>query len=208
MVATHFFDLDGTLTDPAPGITRCIQYAHEGLGLDVPDAEDLLWCIGPPLQESFQHLVGADHAAEALRLYRERYSEIGLFENAVYPGVTELLGALRSRGAALHVASSKPRVFVERILDHFALTPCFDQVFGSELDGSRTNKSELLAHALERTGASGPGATMVGDRSHDAVGAKANGMRFVGVLYGYGSREELTGAAGLAETPLALRELL
>ena len=207
---TIFFDLDGTLTDPKPGITRCVQHALEQLGEPVPPADDLTWCIGPPLQDSFATLVGAGQAAEALRFYRERFSEIGLFENALYPGVTDCLTTLTRSGGRLCLASSKPLVYVERILEHFGLTRFFDGVFGSELDGTRTDKRELLAYALQQTGSEAARSVMVGDREHDIIGANHNGMGSIAVLYGYGSRDELerAGAGSFAESPLAISKIL
>jgi phosphoglycolate phosphatase len=189
-----FFDLDGTLTDPKPGITRCVQYALERLGCPVPSEDELVWCIGPPLHESFAGLVGEDRAWRGVELYRERYADLGLYENSVYTGIDDVLRRLRAAGATLYVASSKPRVFVRQVLDHFDLSSHFDGVFGSELDGTRTDKTELLAYALDRSGARPEQATMIGDRSHDARGARNNAMAFLGVLYGYGSVEELVGA--------------
>ena len=185
-----FFDLDGTLTDPKPGITGCMQYALERLGRPVPSPDELEWCIGPPLRENFCRLVGDAHADAGVVLYRERFADVGLFENQVYPGIARVLGQLTSEGARLYVASSKAHVFVKRILDHFDLSKHFLAVFGSELDGTRVDKGELLAFALDQTGAQGRQSTMVGDRSHDAIGAAKNDMPFLGVLYGYGSVEE------------------
>lgn len=198
-----FFDLDGTLTDPKPGITACIQFALEELLRPVPPADELEWCIGPPLLESFRVLVGPDDAQAAVDLYRERFAEVGLFENAVYPGVALMLAEACERGASLFVASSKPRVFVTRILEHFSLSEYFTAVFGSELDGTRTDKAELLAFALGESGAGAERSTMIGDRSHDAIGALRNQMDFVGALYGYGSEHELraAGAARWVERP-------
>ena len=186
-----FFDLDGTLTDPAVGITRCIQYALAQLGEPVPGTADLLWCIGPPLQGTFAKLLGKSRADEGVDLYRKRFADIGLYENLPYPGIHQTLEKL-GQVAQLHVASSKPLVYVSQILDHFGLTDYFDNVFGSELDGTRTDKSELLAYALSESGVSGEYAVMVGDRKHDAIGAQQNNMAFVGVLYGYGSEAEFT----------------
>lgn len=200
------FDLDGTLTDPKPGITRCVQHALRTLGHEPPPEDELLWCIGPPLQESFPRLLGTGEKAridEAIRIYRERFSTIGLFENALYQGIPEVLGALRKRGLRTFVASSKPRVFVVRILEHFGLLPLFDAAHGSELDGTRTDKAELIAHVLEVERLDPACTVMVGDREHDMIGGMRNGLRCVGVTYGYGSAEELTasGAACLAATP-------
>ncbi len=207
---TIFFDLDGTLTDPKPGITRCIQHAMEQLDETPPDADELTWCIGPPLTESFAKLFGAERAAEAVRLYRDRYAEVGLFENSVYAGVVDCLSALAERGQRLCLASSKPLVFVERILEHFELAAFFDASFGSELDGTRTDKTELLAYALEQTGTQAAAAVMIGDRKHDIIGARNNGMGALAVLYGYGSRGELeqAGAERFASSPVEIAEAL
>ncbi len=185
-----FFDLDGTLTDPKLGIARCLQYALQKLGEPIPDSDELLWCIGPPLQDTFVQLVGEARAAQGVHWYRERFAEVGLFENDPYPAIHETLDNLAASGAQLFVASSKPLVFVRRILERYALADFFVAVYGSELDGTRTDKSELLAHALIDSGVPASDATMVGDRKHDAIGAAHNGLDFVGVLYGYGNRQE------------------
>ena len=206
---TIFFDLDGTLTDPKPGITGSIQYALQKLDLPVPSQDDLTWCIGPPLRASFVTLLGDESRADrAVALYRERFSDTGLYENSVYPDIEHILAALRATPRRLFVATSKPHVFAERIIDHFGLSSYFEQIFGSELDGTRVNKGDLLAYAIETTGIDPSQALMIGDRSHDIVGAKANGMRGIGVLYGYGSEDELiaAGASHLCATPRALLE--
>lgn len=200
------FDLDGTLTDPKPGITRCIQHALAALERDVPCEEELLWCIGPPLQASFPRLLGTDEKAlvdRAIAHYRERFSTVGLFENALYPGVVEALQELRGAGLRTFVATSKPRVFALRIVDHFGLRPHFDGIHGSELDGTRTDKGDLIHHLLSSEALDPIGTIMVGDREHDMVGGAKNGLRCVGVTYGYGSAEELLqhGAMRLAGHP-------
>ena len=190
-----FFDLDGTLTDPKPGITRCIQYALERLGFPVPSEDDLVWCIGPPLHASMKKLVGSDDLTHrAVKLYRERFRDVGLYENEAYAGIQETLASVAAGGRRLFVATSKPKIYADRIIEHFGLGRHFEQVFGSELDGTRTNKSDLLAYALAETKADAARAVMIGDRSHDVVGARKNGMRAIGVLYGYGSLAELTDA--------------
>jgi len=189
-----FFDLDGTLTDPKEGITGCIQYALERLGEPVPEADDLTWCIGPPLLGNFEQLIGKARAAEGVRFYRERFSDVGLFENKPYAGIHDTLQTLLERGYDLNVASSKPEVFVKRILERYNLTSYFRHVFGAELDGTRSDKSELLGHALVTAGIHPCVTTMVGDRKFDAIGAASNGIDFVGVLYGYGDEAELTAA--------------
>lgn len=202
-----FFDLDGTLTDPKPGITGSIQYALRKLGRPVPSQDELTWCIGPPLRASFAMLLGGEeYADQAVAFYRERFGDVGLFENAVYPDIAEVLATLRQSPRRMFVATSKPHVFATRIVAHFGLTGLFDHVFGSELDGTRVNKVELLAYALEQTGVDPAAAVMIGDRSHDVIGAKRNGIRAVGVTYGYGSSEELieAGASHLCASPRAV----
>jgi phosphoglycolate phosphatase len=203
-----YFDLDGTLTDPKPGITRSIQYALQRLDHPtIPTADELTWCIGPPLRTSFVQLLGGDHSADrAVSLYRERFSDIGLYENGVYDGINEVLTSLCASGHRLFVATSKPHVFAERIIDHFGLRDHFERVFGSELDGTRVDKSHLLEYALKQASVDPSKTLMIGDRSHDMVGAKNNGMKGIGVLYGYGSRDELleAGAHHVCATPGAI----
>lgn len=190
-----FFDLDGTLTDPKPGITRCIQYALEHLGFPVPTQDDLVWCIGPPLHASMKKFVGTDELAHrAVELYRERFRDVGLFENEAYAGIEETLAKVAVGGRRLFVATSKPKVYADRIVEHFGLGGLFEHVFGSELDGTRTDKADLLAYALSEAKLDPAQAIMIGDRSHDVVGARKNGMKAIGVLYGYGSLAELTDA--------------
>jgi phosphoglycolate phosphatase len=203
-----FFDLDGTLTDPKPGITRSIQYALDKLGQQtIPTEDELTWCIGPPLRASFVKLLGAEAAADlAVAHYRERFSDIGLYENGVYAGVRDVLTTLQRSGRRLFVATSKPHVYATRIIDHFDLRRHFERVFGSELDGTRADKSDLLAYALKTTSVESSHAVMIGDRSHDMIGARNNGIKGIGVLYGYGSAQELTaaGASHLCATPNAV----
>ena len=203
-----YFDLDGTLTDPKPGITRSIRYALERLdNHTIPTEDELTWCIGPPLRASFVTLLGGEHAADrAVALYRERFADVGLYENGVYDGVGEVLTALCASGHRLFVATSKPHVFAERIIDHFGLRGHFERVFGSELDGTRVDKSLLLEYALKQASVNPAKTLMIGDRSHDMVGARNNGMKGIGVLYGYGSRDELLGAGAhhVCATPGAI----
>jgi phosphoglycolate phosphatase len=209
--ATLFFDLDGTLTDPKPGITGSIQYALRKLDRPVPSQDELTWCIGPPLRASFVTLLGGESLADrAVEYYRERFGDIGLFENGVYPGIESMLAALSQSHLRMFVATSKPYVFARRIIDHFGLAGHFENIFGSELDGTRVHKSDLLAYALEQTGVEASRALMIGDRSHDVLGAKANGMNAIGVTYGYGSREELiaAGALYLCASPRAILDVI
>lgn len=201
---TVLFDLDGTLTDPFKGITRSIQYALEKMGVGATAAEELRWCIGPPLWESFSVLLGTDDRGEldrAVGYYRERYTATGLFENRLIDGIPELLSALREAGAQLHVCTSKPHAYAGKIVDHFGLMPFFGTVYGSELDGTRSQKTELIAHILEVEKLSAGETVMIGDRKHDLIGANANGVSGIGVLWGYGSREEL-----LEEQPVLIAD--
>lgn len=194
---TVLLDLDGTLTDPHVGITRCIQYALKGMGRATPATEELLWCIGPPLRGSFARLMETQDAAlldRALALYRERFSATGMYENAVYAGVPEALRRIGEAGVRMILATSKPRVYAEEIARHFGLRGFFAAVHGSELDGTRTVKSELIAHILKCEGLTAGETLMVGDREHDILGARACGVRAAAVTYGYGSAEEIAQA--------------
>jgi phosphoglycolate phosphatase len=207
------FDLDGTLTDPKLGITRSIQHALRKRGRPVPDADALAPMIGPPLEHSFRtrfDMTPAD-ARQAVEDYREYFSDTGLYENTVYPGIPALLEELSSRGLRLALATSKPTVFAERILTHFELAKHFEHVVGSFLDGRRVEKAEVVADALAAlSGVSREGAALVGDREHDVAGARANGIRAIAVGWGYGTNEELAAARpdATAESVSALRLLL
>lgn len=189
-----FFDLDGTLTDPKDGIIRSIQYALERLGIHEPDSDKLKSWIGPPLLEAFRETYGmdAEMAESAVGYYRERYEERGMFENAVFPGVEELLSQLKANGGILAVATSKPTVYAKQICEHFGIAPYFTAIVGSELNGRRSKKDEVVAAAMEAVGVRDVRrAVLVGDRKFDVIGARKNGIDAVGVLYGYGSRNEL-----------------
>jgi phosphoglycolate phosphatase len=204
--ANVLLDLDGTLTDPFDGIAASICYALERMGFDAPAEEELRAAIGPPLRQSFSSFLktnDADRIEEALRLYRERYSTTGLFENQVYAGVPEMLASLIEAGCRLFVATSKPRVFAQKIVEHFDLARHFAGVYGSDLDGRLDNKKDLICFILAAEGLSADRAVMVGDRSHDVVGAKANAVCAVGVMWGYGSRDELemAGAEVICQSP-------
>lgn len=207
------FDLDGTLTDSRPGIVRSIRCALDGLGAACPSEDELDWCIGPPLADSFGAILQTEDPivlARAIELYRERFSTIGLYENAVYEGIRECLERLKGEGIPLFVATSKPVFFAHRILEHFALSPWFDGVYGSELDGGRSAKGEIIAYLLEREGLSSRSAIMVGDREHDVLGARQNGVPCIGATYGYGSEEELdeAGAVALCAHPKSLPDTI
>lgn len=203
-------DLDGTLTDSRQGIIGCIRHALIGLGDPCPPDPELRRYIGPPLHETFAALFGADaqKVDQAIALYRERYSATGLFDNSVYPGIHAALASLAARGAKLFLATSKPRVYAERIVEHFDLARHLIAVYGSELDGTRSNKAALIAHVLKTQGLSPHSSCMVGDRMHDMIGANANDVVAIGALWGYGSRGELieAGARSLCEAPSSLAE--
>jgi len=204
-----YFDLDGTLTDPYEGITRCILYALDELGIPHPDEQYLHSCIGPPSYDTFPEMVGEELTLKAVDLYRERFNDVGWQENSPYEGILDALEAICASGHTLFVATSKPHVQARRIVDHFGMGRFFQSVYGCELDGTRSNKSELLEYAI----AENPGRfmrTMVGDRKHDLLGAVANDMRPIGVSYGYGSIEELrsAGAVRIARTPADIVEVV
>lgn len=207
------FDLDGTLTDPKEGITSSVQYALKSFGIDEPDADKLEPFIGPPLRESFMNFYGfeKEKAEEAVAKYREWFVPKGIFQNKLYPGIGEMLAQLKKQGRILAVASSKPRVFVDKILKHFAIEQYFDVVVGSELDGTRDSKEEVIGEALRRlSAADNTGIVMIGDRKFDIYGGKAYGLVTVGVTFGYAGEGELeeAGADYIAESVEELRRLL
>ena len=188
------FDQDGTLTDPQVGITKSVQYALRHMGIIEPDLKKLIPFIGPPLAESFRVFYEMDEkqAWKSVQYYREYFSETGIFENEVYPGIPELLSKLRQEGRILGVATSKPEVFARRILEHFSLAVFFRGVVGSNLDGSMVEKGEVVACALKKMQPVDlKSVVMVGDREHDIFGARKNAIDSIAVGYGYGSEEEL-----------------
>jgi phosphoglycolate phosphatase len=191
------FDLDGTLTDPQEGILACLRHALSTVGQPIPDDDTLRLLIGPPLREGISHLLHCsveDPLVEAaITAYRERFSTVGLFENRLYDGIIEALSALATQGV-LYVVTSKPRVFAERIVTHFGLGDYLQTVYGSELDGTRSDKGDLIAYALEQSGLAAAETVMVGDRRYDIIGALRHQVWPVGVLWGYGSRQELVQA--------------
>lgn len=190
------FDLDGTLTDPKEGITKCVEYALNKLDIGVEHPDLLIPYIGPPLYDSFIQIQGLTHEAalQGVDFYRERYRTLGMFENSVIPGIPELLEDLRNKGFSLYVATSKPTVFAEEILRHYKLDGFFKFTAGSNLDGTRSKKREVIRHVLDENGIPAAQALMIGDREHDIIGAKACGVPSIGVLFGYGSEEELAAA--------------
>lgn len=207
------FDLDGTLTDSSEGITKSVAYALQSCGIKVTDLHELDKFIGPPLIDSFQQFYGMnqEQAQKAVFKYRERFSQTGIFENRVYPGIPELLTNLKQQGKHLLVATSKPTVFAEKILDHFELRQYFDFVAGSGLQGERPNKAAVISYALEQQKISLlRQVIMVGDRQYDMVAAHQLGIDSLGVLYGFGSQVELqaAGANYLAADVTAAQKFL
>jgi phosphoglycolate phosphatase len=205
-----FLDLDGTLTDSRVGILASIRYALDAIGVASPPDEVLLRLIGPPTRDAFRTLLGPEDDAlveRAVSLYRERYSTVGIFENSVYPGVREALQDLRTAGFRLWVVTSKPQLYADRIIDHFRLRGDFQRVYGPELGGERADKGDLIAYVLQTEGLQASDAWMIGDRSHDVAGAKKNGVHSAGVLWGYGSGEELL-AAGAEVLFASTRDLV
>jgi phosphoglycolate phosphatase len=207
------FDLDGTLTDPAEGIVRCIQYSLAMLQISCPPAEELTRYIGPPLREVFISVCeSADDVLieRAVAVFRERFSRVGLFENIPYSEVPSMLQWLNSDSYRLFVATSKPQVFAERILQHFELANYFEEIHGNDLGGSLDNKSELLRGLLMSRSLNPKETVMVGDRKHDVIAAKSNGLVSIGVTYGYGSPGELTeaGVDYLCHSPTEIVSLI
>lgn len=196
-ISNVLFDLDGTLTDPKEGITRCIQYALDRLGLPQPPKEELLWCIGPPLKTSFSALINTTDDQtldQAVTYYRERFAKSGIFENRIYPEVPVNLKKLHKAGFNLFLSTSKPSVFAHQILEFFNLTKFFKGIYGSELDGRLSDKTDLIAHILKQERRDPNSSLMVGDRIHDIVGGRANGLLTAMVTYGYGTKEEINEA--------------
>ncbi len=210
-------DLDGTLTDAGPGILNCIKYALDDMGVQYPDDAAMRVFLGPPLADTFgRHFAMSDDQIEyAIDKYRERYHDVGLFENAVYDGIPELMDRLTASGRTLAIATSKPTYSATRILEHFDLAQYMTFIGGADLAGTRHNKASVIQHTLDELRTMDrldPDAklVMVGDREHDVHGAREHDIDTIGVLWGYGSQEELieAGAVQLAETPAVLGELL
>lgn len=212
---TALFDLDGTITDSCPGILTSIRYALKKQGLDEPPEEVLRSFIGPPLKQQFQTVFNlSDEEGDSMvAAYREYYGEKGIFENSVYCGVAEALKSLRDAGVKVLMATSKPEKYARRIADYFGFDKYFDFIGGACMDGSRTVKHEVIQYVLDMCCISGEEkehAVMIGDRRHDIEGAKLCGLHSIGVLYGYGSREELekAGAQEIAQTPADVVRLI
>lgn len=212
-IKTVLFDLDGTLTDSGPGIINGVQYALKKYGMEVDDLSRLRCFIGPPLHKQFEEFCGfsEEEGKRAVAYYREYYSVTGLFENEVYEGIPELLQTLRKAGIQTAMATSKPEKYALMIADHFNLTKYFDFIGGSMMDGNRTKKAEVIEYVLEACGVEDRDTVlMVGDREHDIIGAKEAGVHSAGVLYGYGTLEELekVDAGCIIKTPAELLDVI
>ena len=205
------FDFDGTVFDSAEGITKSVQYALGKMGIEA-ELKDLMCFAGPPLDEMFSLRYGMspEQAHRAVELYRERYTPIGWAECSPFPGMHELMGRLRKKGIKLAVATSKPRHFAQRILEKYGMQNDFDIICGSELDGTRGQKWEVIEYALSQFGIAPSEAIMVGDRKYDVIGAKKCGVPCIGVRFGYAEPGELEseGAVYVAEDADDLYEYL
>ena len=206
------FDLDGTIIDPLVGITKSIQYAMEKLGKEPLSTEDLLFCIGPPLYETFPKLFGRDDKEfiwHAVDVYREYYKAKGIYEHELYEGIVETLNSLKTFGYNLFIATSKPRVMAEKIAEYRKITDCFDGIYGCELDGTRSNKAELIGYLLENENLLPEESIMIGDRKHDIIGGIKNKLKTCGAAYGYGSIDELNNAGAniIVEKPIELIDI-
>jgi phosphoglycolate phosphatase len=207
------FDLDGTLTDPRKGLVNCVRHAFEALNRPCPPEELLVTFIGPPLRPMFATLLDTSDTAlieSAVAHYRERYARKGLFETEAYPGISEMLAESRGFASAAFLATSKPTVFAKRIVDHLGFKDHFSGIYGVELDGRFDDKADLLAYLLDSEGIAPESAVMIGDRAADILAARANRIRTVGVLWGYGSWDELNsaGARTIAASPRELTRCL
>lgn len=211
MIKYILFDLDGTLTNPKEGITKCVQHALRHFGID-RQCDELVEFIGPPLREQFMKYASLteEEGELAVKIYRERFAPIGIFENEIYDGIITMLDALKKQEKILAIATSKPGVFAQKIADKYGITPYIEGVFASELDGTNTDKALVIKNAMEALGADKENTIMVGDREHDCIGAQKNGIECIGVTYGYAREGELeeSGAYALADSPEVLLEIL
>lgn len=211
--STILFDLDGTLSDSSQGIINSIIYALEKYDVNDYDMSLLRKFLGPPLHESFEKFMGFDKekSLQAVKLYREYFSSKGLFENEIYGGVSDLLQNLKENGKALIVATSKPQLFTDRIMEHFNLAKYFDFIAGSNMDTTRSKKAEVIEYALSECNIKDKSkVVMIGDRAEDMIGAQTVGVDSIGVEYGYGTFDELknAGATYIVKTVDELKDLL
>lgn len=206
------FDLDGTITDSQEGIKNSVEYALKYFGLEIPDRKELDKYIGPPLRQSFMEYAGLTRELShtAMIKYRDYYGPKGIFENRLYDGIPRLLSELKKAGKTIVLATSKPWIYAEIILEHFNIKQYFDYVAGSELNGVRTNKADVIAYTINKYSIPKNEAVMIGDREHDIKGAKVNELMTIGVLYGFGTRDELenAGADYIAEKPENIYDII
>jgi phosphoglycolate phosphatase len=193
MKKTILFDLDGTLVDSGPGITKCAQYALDHFGIHEPETEKLAFFVGPPLMNTFMEHYGfsEEQAKQAVAKYRERYHKTGIFECELYPDVEEVLATFKEKGYRTALASSKPESSCKKILEHFSILSYFDEVTGAEMNGPRNEKVDVLIEALRRMEKKPEECVLIGDTRFDAIGAAKLNMECIGVSYGYGTAEEL-----------------
>lgn len=213
MYDTILFDLDGTLTDPGEGITNSVAYALKKYDIEVSDRSELYKFIGPPLKDSFMRFYSfsEEKAEQAIAYYREYFRDIGIFENRVYEGVEDMLKALCDEEKTIVLATSKPEEFAIRILEHFGLSKYFTIMAGASMDSSRSKKGDVIAYAISLCeDFCKDTAVMIGDREHDIIGAKENGLKSIGVLYGYGDENELkvAGADYIVSSPADILNLI
>ncbi len=210
MIKYILFDLDGTLTDPKVGITRCVQYALKKFGIE-RECEELLEFIGPPLKEHFIEYanLSEEDGERAVEYYRERYAPTGIFENRLYDGVLPMLSALKEEGYVLAIATSKPKVFAQKICDEYGMTDYITYLSGSELDGTNTDKAAVIKNAMDYLGALPDNTIMVGDRIYDLDGAETMGIPCIAVTYGYAEKGELEkgNAAAIVSSPMEITEV-
>ncbi|HEL2146647.1 TPA: HAD family hydrolase [Streptococcus suis] len=212
MYQTILFDLDGTLTDSGQGILNSVAYALEKMGIEEPDTANLNRFIGPPLYESFSRFyqLSPEDTQSTVDAFRVYFKEKGMFENQLYPGIIPLLEELRTAGKTLVIATSKPEIFAKQILEHFGIAHYFDVIAGASLDSSRISKADVIGYAINQLEAFPKHAVMIGDREHDIEGARRHQLPAIGVLYGYGSKQEFekAGATMIVETVQDLKKVL
>ncbi|HEM3230244.1 HAD family hydrolase [Streptococcus suis] len=212
MYQTILFDLDGTLTDSGQGILNSVAYALKKMGIEEPDTANLNRFIGPPLYESFSRFyqLNPEDTQSAVDAFRVYFKEKGMFENQLYPGIIPLLEELRTAGKTLVIATSKPEIFAKQILEHFGIAHYFDVIAGASLDSSRISKADVIGYAINQLEAFPKHAVMIGDREHDIEGARMHQLPAIGVLYGYGSKQEFekAGATMIVETVQDLKRVL
>ncbi|HEM4698003.1 TPA: HAD family hydrolase [Streptococcus suis] len=212
MYQTILFDLDGTLTDSGQGILNSVAYILEKMGIEEPDTANLNRFIGPPLYESFSRFyqLNPEDTQSAVDTFRVYFKEKGMFENQLYPGIIPLLEELRTAGKTLVIATSKPEIFAKQILEHFGIAHYFDIIAGASLDSSRISKADVIGYAINQLEAFPKHAVMIGDREHDIEGARMHQLPAIGVLYGYGNKQEFekAGATMIVETVQDLKRVL